>query len=88
MFAADGFPLRIQVPDPAVFVLHKLWVSVQPDRRIDKARRDRSQAAAVAGLIAAKLPQFSFAVERIQNMAPALLDHLDEMLAELASQKT
>ena len=51
VIAEDGYPLRIRVPDPAAYVMHKLWVANRPDRRADKARRDRKQAMAVARLI-------------------------------------
>lgn len=79
--ADDGFPLKVRVPDPAAYALHKLWVADQPDRRADKAARDRRQAAAVVDLIRQRLPQYSFSVDRVQNMAAQLLAHLDAATA-------
>lgn len=79
VIAMDGFPLRIRVPDPAAYVLHKLWVADRPDRRPDKARRDRRQAMAVARLIREQLPVYGFDVDRIQNFPAPLLDYLDQV---------
>ncbi len=78
VIAEDGYPLQITVPDPAVFALHKRWVADQPDRRADKARRDRKQAQAVEELIKERLPQYAFDIDRMQNVAPALLDYLPD----------
>lgn len=79
VIAEDGFPLRIRVPDPAAYVLHKLWVADRPDRRPDKARRDRKQAMAVARLIAEQLPNYGFAIDRLQNFPEPLLDYLEQV---------
>lgn len=49
--ADDGLPVRVVVPDPRTFALHKLWVSKQESRQIIKRRRDVSHAALVAELI-------------------------------------
>lgn len=78
VIAEDGYPMQIQVPDPAAFVLHKLWVSKQIDRKADKARRDRSQALALANLIQDRIPQYAFEIGRIQNFPEPLLDQLDD----------
>jgi hypothetical protein len=55
-----GFPLEMVVPDPRAFAVHKLWLSKQPSRDRTKARRDREQARAVAGLIEEYLPHLEF----------------------------
>ena len=55
-----GFPLRMVVPDPRCFAVHKLWVSEQPSRDRAKARRDREQALTVAALANAHLPHLKF----------------------------
>lgn len=77
VIAEDGSPLRVRVPDPAAYVLHKLWVADQPDRRADKARRDRKQAYAVARLITTSLPLYGFEIDRVQDFPAPLLDYLD-----------
>lgn len=48
--ADDGFPLRLVVPEPRTFALHKLWVSQRPDRSPIKRPRDVSHARLVAEL--------------------------------------
>ncbi len=45
-----GAPLRIVVPDPRAFAIHKYWLSKAADRPILKRRRDRAQAEVVAEL--------------------------------------
>lgn len=46
--ADDGLPLRIVVPEPRTFALHKLWVSTRPDRTPIKRPRDAAHARLVA----------------------------------------
>jgi hypothetical protein len=55
-----GFPLRMIVPDPRSFAVHKLWVSNQSSRDRAKAHRDRAQALTVAALVNEHLPQLEF----------------------------
>ncbi len=50
VIADNGFPVRFVVPDPRVFALHKLWVSIQPTRDPIKRKRDLRQGEAVAQL--------------------------------------
>lgn len=50
--AEDGMPLRIVVPEPRTYALHKLWVSQQPDRTPMKRPRDAAHARIVAELAA------------------------------------
>jgi len=61
-----GYPFRIVVPDPRAFAIHKLWVSEQPNRKADKAKRDREQAIAVADLVIDRLPQFRFELDELK----------------------
>jgi hypothetical protein len=46
----DGWPLRIVVPEPRTFALHKLWLSERDDRNPLKRPRDAAQARLVAEL--------------------------------------
>jgi len=55
------YPFRVVIPDPRSFAIHKLWLSGRPERRSDKAERDRQQALLVAKLVQERLPQFHFA---------------------------
>jgi hypothetical protein len=50
VIAENGFPLRFVVPEPRVFALHKLWLSLQPTRNPIKRKRDFRQAEAIARL--------------------------------------
>ncbi|MGB0061528.1 GSU2403 family nucleotidyltransferase fold protein [Candidatus Binatus sp.] len=50
VIAENGFPVRFVVPEPRVFALHKLWVSLQPTRDPIKRKRDLHQAEAVVQL--------------------------------------
>lgn len=55
VFDTKGMPLRINAIDPRAFVLHKWYVSQQPDRNPLKAGRDQSQARTVASLLSQEL---------------------------------
>lgn len=48
--AADGIPLRICVPEPRTFALHKLWVSRRPGRDPLKKPKDEAHSRIVAAL--------------------------------------
>ena len=50
VIADNGFPVRFVVPEPRVFALHKLWVSLQPTRDPIKRKRDLHQAEAIVQL--------------------------------------
>ena len=79
----SGIPLRMSVPDPRAFALHKYWVSRRSDRDPMKARRDEQQAHAVAGLIIDYLPTFDFADEHQLSAFPkALRDTAAQLLAD------
>lgn len=47
----DGWPLRIVVPEPRTFALHKLWVSGRDDRSPLKQPRDIAHARVAAELV-------------------------------------
>jgi hypothetical protein len=57
IIAEDGYPVRIVVPDPRTFALHKLWVSRRPDRQTLKRPRDATHAAVVSELARRYLQQ-------------------------------
>jgi hypothetical protein len=50
VIAENGYPVRFVVPDPRVFALHKLWLSLSPIRSPLKQKRDFRQGEAVAQL--------------------------------------
>lgn len=57
---AKGWPVTMNVPDPRVFAIHKLWLSNQKGREPAKAVRDRQQAFAVANLVISELKHLPF----------------------------
>ena len=66
VFDERGMPLRLASVDPRAFVLHKWYVSRQPDREPIKRYRDEAQAQLVATLLRDELRELSTAgaVER------------------------
>jgi hypothetical protein len=50
LVATDGMPLRIVVPEPRTFALHKLWVSRRPGRTPLKKPKDEAHSRIVATL--------------------------------------
>jgi hypothetical protein len=82
--ADNGFPVRFAVPEPRLFALQKLWVSIQPTRDPIKRKRDLRQAEAVAQL-ALEYFNLSFDEPAIQalpadltSMIPGLVERLRE----------
>ena len=73
----DGWPLRIVVPEPRTFALHKLWVSRRPDRQPIKKPRDAAHARVVAEL-ARKYLQKPFTAEDMPWLASELRPLLKE----------
>jgi hypothetical protein len=51
IIGGDGLPLRIVVPEPRTFALHKLWLSDRVDRYPVKRPRDAAHAHVVAELV-------------------------------------
>ena len=76
--AADGWPLRIVVPDPRTFALHKLWVSRRKDRQPLKRPRDAAHARLVADLAKTYLQQ-----PMTQKAMPWLPPELRALVKEL-----
>ncbi len=50
VIGGDGMPVRMVVPEPRTFALHKLWVSRQDSRQPIKRPRDIDHALVVAAL--------------------------------------
>jgi len=60
VFDSIGMPVLLNAIDPRAFVLHKWYVSKQPDRDRVKAIRDEAQARSVASLLRNQLPQLPY----------------------------
>lgn len=84
VIADNGFPVRFIVPEPRLFALHKLWVSLQPTRDPIKRKRDLRQAEAIAEL---SLEYFNLSFDDpaikglpagLRSMIPGLVERLRE----------
>ncbi len=77
----DGTPARIVAPDPRLFALHKLWMSVQPKRSALKRPKDRKQAVALLAAIDQAMPLYpldkAFELELPKELKPLLQDWRD-----------
>jgi len=70
VFDATGMPVLLNAIDPRAFLLHKWYVSKQPDRDRVKAIRDETQARSVASLLRNQLPQLPYG-KAIHKIFPA-----------------
>jgi hypothetical protein len=80
--AEDGYPVRIVVPDPRTFALHKLWVSQRADRQTIKRPRDATHAAVVSELAGQYLQQ-----RLVAKDMPWLPKDLKALVKELKSSR-
>jgi hypothetical protein len=67
VIAGDGFPLRMVVPDARVYALHKLWVSLRPDRDPIKRKRDFRQGE-IVGRLAIEYLNLSFDDSEVKRL--------------------
>jgi hypothetical protein len=79
----DGRPVRIVVPEPRTFALHKLWVASRSDRQPPKRARDRAHAFLVAELVRTYLRQ-PFTIKDM----PWLPQEVRPLVKELRTAKT
>jgi hypothetical protein len=68
-----GEPVRIVVPDPRVWAVHKLWLSKRADRQPIKRRRDLAQAEVVGALVATYLTHLPFDAEQLRMLPKQLV---------------
>ena len=88
VIADNGFPVRFIVPEPRVFALHKLWVSLHPTRDPIKRKRDLRQAEAVAQL---SLDYFNLrfddaAIKALPTYLTSMIPGLVERIRERSSK--
>jgi hypothetical protein len=74
----DGRPLRMVVPEPRTFALHKLWVSERDDRDPLKRPRDVAHARVVAELVKTYLRK-SFLVKEMPWLPKELRAKVKEL---------
>jgi hypothetical protein len=69
---AAGLPVRIVAPDPRLFALHKLKLSIEPGRRIEKRTKDQLQGMAVFSLVADRMPEYPFGDDFVATLSPSM----------------
>ncbi|HMW70491.1 MAG TPA: GSU2403 family nucleotidyltransferase fold protein, partial [Cellvibrionaceae bacterium] len=82
----NGLPVKLAVPDPRVFALHKVWVSQRADRNPLKKAKDLNQAVAVAALVKQFLPQFPFDGDFIATLSDELRELYSVQIAPVIAQ--
>lgn len=82
VFDEQGMPLRVATVDPRAFVLHKWFVSRQPDREPMKRIRDENQARLVVTMIRNELTDLPLtrAISRIfpRTLQVQAVDEMDD----------
>jgi len=53
-------PVRMIVPDPRLYALHKLWLSKSPDRNPLKKNKDKNQALDLIDMVKRFMPHYPF----------------------------
>ncbi len=86
VIAENGYPVRFIVPDPRIFALHKVWLSIHPARDPLKRKRDFRQAEAVAGL-ALEYLNLSFEDDAINKLPSELTSMRAGLIERLRSQR-
>jgi len=78
IIGGDGGPLRIVVPEPRTFALHKLWVASRDDRDPLKRPREAAHARVVAQLVRTYL-RMPFTVKGMPWLSKELRAYLKEL---------
>lgn len=78
----DGKPVRMIVPEPRAFALHKLWVSQRNDRNPTKAAKDRAHARIIGRLAQTHLrrPLITSEVQWLPTWVRKLIPELKRMI--------
>jgi hypothetical protein len=79
----DGYPVSMVVPDPRAFSIHKIWLSVQPDREAIKKKRDHDQSLAIALLVIKYLPQYRFETSELRMFPKDVVQKLKMKISKL-----
>ncbi len=94
VIADNGFPVRFVVPEPRVFALHKLWVSLQPTRDPIKRKRDLHQAEAVVQLaldyfnLSFDDPVIKALPSDLTSMIPGLVERINDRRSKTQGART
>ena len=80
VFDERGYPLRISVPDPRAFTIHKAWLASRDDREAIKRKRDAAQARLVAELVTKHLPHLTFGGQDLSALPLAMRQAVNDIL--------
>ena len=72
--AANGEAVRVKVPDPRAFAIHKAWLSQQPEREPAKKSRDLNQAKLVYAMLRDHLPQYPLDTSQLKYMPAEVVE--------------
>ena len=67
-----GLPVRIVAPDPRLFALHKLVMSDEEGRRIEKRSKDKEQGIAILEMIRDHMPEYPMDEEFVATLPKEL----------------
>lgn len=73
VIAANGKPVRLRVPDPRAFMVHKAWLSEQINRQPVKKQRDLLQAELVFQALREHLPNYPIQPEHLRYLPKQLV---------------
>jgi hypothetical protein len=73
VIAANGMPIRLRVPDPRAFMVHKAWLSHQTNRQPVKKQRDMQQAELVSQALREYLPNYPIQPEHLRYLPKQLV---------------
>ena len=73
VIAANGMPIRLRVPDPRAFIVHKAWLSHQTNRQPVKKQRDMQQAELVFQALREYLPNYPIQPEHLRYLPKQLV---------------
>ncbi len=76
-----GMPLRLVVPDPRAFAIHKLWVSERPDRPALKRQRDHGQAEVVGQIVARYLTHLPYEHRELASIPLPVFKQAEHLFA-------
>lgn len=77
-----GTPARMVVPDPRVFIAHKLWLAGRLDRDPQQRRRDAAQARVVARMVKREFLHLPFERDALMMLPREVFDRAKQTFAD------
>ncbi len=81
-FDSRGYPVWLPTIDPRAFAAHKVWLSSRPDRRSNKAARDKVQAV-IAAVIAEAYLGLSFDDPTLTALPSGLIEGIEAIRSDI-----